>query len=128
MEANDMKAMREALEFADKELRMATESDKYGDDLVYLIGCMRTVATACRSALSAPPRACDVMSQEDLTKVVISGFMKSLGIGQENQIVSQLVEAAISAAVKCAYDTQLVSKGEEGVKWHMRKNAQNDTE
>lgn len=60
MEANDMKAMREALEFADEELRMATESDKYGDDLVYLVGCMRTVATACRAALAKPPRNCDV--------------------------------------------------------------------
>ena len=68
------------------------------------------------AALAKPPRACDVMSQEDLTRVVISGFIKSLGIGPENQLVSQLAEAAISAAIKCAYDTQLVSKGEGGEK------------
>ena len=58
MEANN-KATREALEFADRELRMATEDDRYGDDLVYLVGCMRSVAEVCRAALAAPPRNCD---------------------------------------------------------------------
>lgn len=52
--------MREALEFAVHHLVEATESDKYGDDVVYLVGCMRTVAEACRAALSAPPRNCDI--------------------------------------------------------------------
>lgn len=60
MEANNMKAMREALEFADKQLRMATEDNRYGEDLVYLVGCMRTVAAACRAALASPSRNCDV--------------------------------------------------------------------
>ena len=59
MEGNQMK-MRESLEFADRELRMATEDDRYGDDLVYLVGCMRSVADVCRAALSDPPRNCDV--------------------------------------------------------------------
>lgn len=53
-------AMREALEFADSHLRAATEDDRYGDDLVYLVGCMLVVAGVCRDALAAPPRNCDV--------------------------------------------------------------------
>lgn len=64
MEGNN-KAMREALEFADEQLRRATEDDRYGADLVYLVGCMRTVATACRAALSEPPRQCDVGTAEE---------------------------------------------------------------
>ena len=61
-------AMREALEFADRELRMATESDRYGDDLMYLVGCMRTVAAACRAALAKPPRNCDVGTAEEQSR------------------------------------------------------------
>lgn len=57
--------LREALEFADRELRMATEDDRYGDDVVYLVGCMRTVAAKCRAALSVPPRNCDMFSTVD---------------------------------------------------------------
>jgi hypothetical protein len=67
MEA-DNQAMRETLEFADRELRMATEDDRYGDDIVYLVGCMRTVAAACRAALAKPPRQCDVGTAEEQIK------------------------------------------------------------
>ena len=65
MEASNMKAMREALEFADRKLRMATEDDRYGDDLVYLVGCMRCVAEVCRAALSKPPRNCDLYAHDE---------------------------------------------------------------
>lgn len=61
-------AMREALVFADRQLRMATESDTHGDDPLYLVGCMRTVAVGCRAALSAPPRNCDVGTVKDQTQ------------------------------------------------------------
>lgn len=64
MEGNQQK-MREALEFAARQLEDATESDEYGDDVVYLVGCMRTVAEACRAALAAPPRNCDVGTPEE---------------------------------------------------------------
>lgn len=57
--------LRETLEFADKELRRATEDDRFGEDLVYLVGCMRTVAAVCRAALSAPPSNCDVGTAEE---------------------------------------------------------------
>lgn len=124
MEANNNKAMREALE----SFCTITESDvqelvrlskRLIDEDIYGGGIIQNLVSdigKARAALAKPPRACDVMSQEDLTKVVISGFMKSLGIGPENQLVSQLAEAAISAAIKCAYDTQLVSKEVEGAK------------
>jgi hypothetical protein len=58
-------AMREALEYAGNELRRAIEDSRYGDDVVYLVGCMRTVAAACRAALAAPARNCDVGTAEE---------------------------------------------------------------
>ena len=58
-------AMRKTLEFADRELRMATEDGRYGDDLVYLVGCMRTVASACRAALALPRLNCEVGTVEE---------------------------------------------------------------
>lgn len=64
MEASNVKAMREALDFADSQLRAATEDNRYGDDVVYLVGCMRTVAAACRAALAAPQRNCDRFADE----------------------------------------------------------------
>lgn len=67
MEGNVQK-MRKALEFADKELRRATEDSIYGDDMVYLVGCMRSVASVCRSALAAPPRNCERFNSGDATK------------------------------------------------------------
>ena len=108
MEANDMKAMREALTLCYRIIHCAMTAGVINRDDA------NKAMDAYHAALAKPYRACDVMSQEDLTKVVISGFMKSLGIGPENQLVSQLVEAAISAAIKCAYDTQLVVKKGEG--------------
>lgn len=59
MEGNQMK-MRETLEFAVQQLLDATESNEYGNDVVYLVGCMRTVAAACRAALAEPARNCDL--------------------------------------------------------------------
>lgn len=51
--------LREALENAAKQLIDATEDKDFGDDVMYLVGCMRTVSQECRAALSAPPRNCD---------------------------------------------------------------------
>ena len=109
MEANNMKDMRDEvsalLVWAESNLRLSPDLLKEGTR-----ECCEFVVVCCKSAVAKPPRACDVMSQEDLTKVIISGFMKSLGIGPENQLVRELAVAAISAAIKCAYDTQLVVK------------------
>ena len=65
MEASNVKAMRDALEFADEQLRRATEDYRHGTDLVYLVGCMRTVATVCRAALAELPRNCDVGTEQE---------------------------------------------------------------
>ena len=130
MEAGDLKAMREALVKIYHEIRSYCNDYGAGESHESLVDrivddppdytCYRDsileIDKIVEAALAKPPRACDVMSQEDLTRTVISGFKKSLGIGQENQLVSQLAEAAISAAIKCAYDTQLVSKVEGGAK------------
>ena len=72
MEANNK--LRDTLDFADKELRRATEDPRYGEDLVYLVGCMRTVANACRAALAEPPRNCDVGTAEEQNKRLCSDF------------------------------------------------------
>ena len=110
MEANNMKAMREAL--AGLIDGICFHCDLSED-------CKGTPCEKmqkAKAALAKPPRACDVMSQEDLTRVVIRGFMKLLEARPEFNIVGAkaLVEATISAAIKCAYDTQLVSKVEGG--------------
>lgn len=62
-------AMREALEFADRVLRMVTEDNRYGDDVVYLVGCMLTVARTCRAAIAKPPRNCDRYSHDEALSV-----------------------------------------------------------
>jgi len=58
-------AMCKALEFADRRLRKATEDILLGDNVIYLVGCMRTVAAICRSALAKPPRNCDRFGWRD---------------------------------------------------------------
>ena len=61
MSESNVQKMREAVELAERELRIATESSSIRDNLlVYPVGCLRTVAAVCRSALSAPPRNCDL--------------------------------------------------------------------
>lgn len=56
--------MREALEVASRQLRKAVRDDRFGDDVVYLVGCMNSVAQKCEAALSTPPRNCDVYTTE----------------------------------------------------------------
>ena len=122
METNDMKAMREALQETQSVIAKCLEIlnkipdscgyggfiEDVGDELCYLRD------EHVNAALAKSPRVCDVMSEEDLTNVVTSGFLKSLEARPEFNIVGAkaLAEAAISAAIKCAYDTQLVSKTE----------------
>ena len=107
MEANNVKAMREALAAALPIMRNCpfTHYDDVGVD---------EVADAMESALAAPPRACDVMSKEDLTKVVTNALRHSLAKTPEFTWAESLVEAVVASAIKCAYDTQLASKEEEG--------------
>lgn len=53
--------MVEVLKSAGERLRKATESEKFGDDVLYLVGCMRSVAQECDYALAEPPRNCDLV-------------------------------------------------------------------
>lgn len=58
---NNMK-MREVLKSASERLRKATESEKFGEDVLYLVGCMRSVAQELQYGLAEPPRNCDEYS------------------------------------------------------------------
>jgi hypothetical protein len=68
----------------------------------------------CDEALSAPPRACDVMSKEGLAKVVTNALRRSLAKIPEfaGDWAKPLFEAAVASAIECAYDTQSVVKKE----------------
>lgn len=122
MEASNMKTMREILLDIKSEAETTLEYRDYpiaGDpgergyckvvDSDYLI-------EKCNEALSAPPRACDVMSKEDLTKVVTNALRHSLAKIPEFTIdwAKSLFEVVAASAIECAYDTQLVIKKEEG--------------
>lgn len=67
-----------------------------------------------KAALSVPPRACDIMSEADLSKVVTSGIVASIEPRPDLNTVGAktLIEIAVASAIKCAYDTQLVSTKE----------------
>lgn len=56
MEANNMAAMREALEFVKRYLRLALQ---VCGDPKYFAGCMNVAANRCSDALAEPPRNCD---------------------------------------------------------------------
>lgn len=79
---------------------------------------LEDVFQACQQARSilynppvskTPPRACDVMSQEDLTKVVTDGILHSLETRPDLNIIGaeDLVKVIIATTIKCAYDTEL---------------------
>lgn len=70
LQVDNTAKMREALEFATRLLMDATESDEYGDDVVFLVGCMRTVAKACRTALQEPVRNCDRFSKAEVLEML----------------------------------------------------------
>lgn len=77
-------------------------------------GTGRPLICVVEEALEKPPRACDVMSQEALTKVVTNGIVASIESRPDLTIVGAkaLIEVVVSSAIKCAYDTQLVSTKE----------------
>ena len=122
MEASNMKTMREILLDIKSDAETTLEYRDYpiaGDpgergyckvvDADYLI-------EKCNEALSAPPRACDVMSKEDLTKVVTNAMSHALAKIPEFTIdwAKPLFEVVVASAIECAYDTQLGIKKEEG--------------
>ena len=58
-ERGDCAKLREALKNVAKQLTDATEDENFGEDVMYLVGCMRTMSQKCRAALAEPPRNCD---------------------------------------------------------------------
>ena len=58
-------AMREALEFCIQQMDDAICDKDFGDDVVYLVGCMKTCIDYMKHTLSAPPRNCDVGTAEE---------------------------------------------------------------
>lgn len=57
--------LRKVLKSASERLRKATESKRYGEDILYLIECMRSVAQECDYALAEPVRNCEVGTVEE---------------------------------------------------------------
>ena len=52
--------LRETLEIVAKQLTDATEDENFGEDVMYLVGCMRTMSQKCRAALAEPVKNCEV--------------------------------------------------------------------
>ena len=64
-ENNNMKEMREAVEFSVRQMSRAIIDNTFGDDVVYLVGCMKACIDRMNTALAAPPRNCDVGTAHD---------------------------------------------------------------
>lgn len=66
------------------------------------------------AALASSPRACDLMTEEELSRVVSRAIVASVSSRPElnEEWIKSLVGAAVTAAIKCAYDTQLKSSKE----------------
>lgn len=115
-------ALREALEVIVRDAIAAEEElgSEYGADTDPW-GYIADMKDTARLAIAAKPRACDLMSEEDLTKVATNGIVSSVlempelkYIGEGiRKLIGAIVMAAVASAIKCAYDTQHVSKKEE---------------
>ena len=86
--------MREALD----EIRVAAMSD-YEPDADYLI-------EKCNAALFAPPRACDVLSANELKLQVFAGLAYQIKIKEVNiRGLEVLLRSVAGAVIDIAYDT-----------------------
>lgn len=65
-------------------------------------------------ALASSPRACDLMTEEELSRVVSRSIVASVSARPElnEECIKSLAVAAVTAAIKCAYDTELKSNKE----------------
>ena len=75
---------------------------------------MANALDKAKAALAKPPRACDLMTEEELSRVVSRSIVASVSSRPElnEEWIKSLVGAAATAAIKCAYDTQLKSSKE----------------
>lgn len=77
-------------------------------------GLFKTAYDKSQAALAKPPRACDLMTEEELLLVVSRSIVASVSARPElnEEWIKSLVVAAVAAAIKCAYDTELKSNKE----------------
>ena len=69
--------MREALELCVKQMSDAICDKDFGDDVVYLVGCMKTCIDYMKATLAISPRNCDVYNSETCR---MAYHMKGLGL------------------------------------------------
>lgn len=107
MEANNVKAVREALANSNGLLEELALIGEWGESAQEQIA-------ENNAALAKPPRACDLMTEEELSRVVSRSIVASVSARPElnEEWIKSLVGAAVTAAIKCAYDTQLKSSKE----------------
>jgi hypothetical protein len=98
--------MREAVEFAAKQLITAIEDDSLGGNILYLAGCMRIVANKCKAALAEPLRNCDVGTAEEQGKRLLAQFDQWKRKNEGKQVIVALMEWAQSPYEKGATDEQ----------------------
>lgn len=117
MNANNNAALRDVLESIKDSIECVLQTISTRDiDSEAIEGWCNATIKRINEALATPPRACDLMSEEELTKVVTNGVMASIQNSPNLSIVGgeKLVEILIATAIKSAYDTQLKSKTEVG--------------
>lgn len=117
MNANNNASLRDVLESIKDSIECVLHTISTRDiDSEAIEGWCNATIKRINEALAAPPRACDLMSEEELTNVVTNGVMAQIQNNPNINIVGgeKLVECLIATAIGCAYDTQLKSKNEVG--------------
>lgn len=108
-------ALREALEVIVRDAIAAEEElgSEYGADTDPW-GYIADMKDTARLAIAAKPRACDLMSEEALTKGITNGIVSAIESRPELNVVGArvLIEVAVASAISCAYNTQLISTKE----------------
>lgn len=108
MDANNINEMREALS------DIIDRIDQWRNDGSIEHWQYSQLFDIADAALASPPRACDLMTEEELARVVSRSIVASVSSRPElnEEWIKSLVDAAVTAAIKCAYDTQLKSSKE----------------
>lgn len=108
---NNMKAMREAIDGIKNTANSALTALSIGNDTSSFLW---NIIRQCDTALASSPRACDLMTEEELSRVVSRSIVASVSSRPElnEEWIKSLVGAAVTAAIKSAYDTQLKSNKE----------------
>ena len=108
MEANNVKAMREALLKAIILLRVC----EWPDDAP--MQDIAEVIDEIEKASSAPPRVCDINTLESLSDFVEKTILTSDLLKDTHEIVKSIVVASVRAALTIAYEPAKEMKAKEG--------------